>query len=92
MSAATLAFSAVYHDQSSVGLPHSEQPCMGILSYSQRYKVLDFVQLGGAGQIKIGIRGKASFYSIRVGSPQSATQLRGSDLGLLGAQQTPALG
>ena len=31
-------FSAVYHDQSSVGLPHSEQPGKRILSYSQRYK------------------------------------------------------
>ena len=38
MSAATLAFSAAYYDQSSVGLPHSEQPGMGILPHSQRYK------------------------------------------------------
>ncbi len=29
---------SVYHDQSSVGLPHSEQPGKRILSYSQRYK------------------------------------------------------
>ena len=31
-------FSAAYYDLSSVGLPHSQQPGMGILPHSQRYK------------------------------------------------------